>query len=231
MIMAYLILITMFATLILYWVTNWIIISTLQVVNFLEMEKPSVRLFTQLFQHILLNYSKDITKWVCGKLFVVIFAWTIFVLLSKKAIHQNHRGWQLDNGAVWQITMNVSLYHGYELSTIFCLGRMTNLLNRRVIIKACQFCATALIVTTWNIVFVLFPLQKCIWKNLGPAKPQFPSSKLKNIYQTFCWEREDIQELQRHWCARKVATRGWCPCSSRCNQTLTLGKDNYFFYP
>ena len=60
--MAYLILITMFATLILYWVTNWIIISTLQVVNFLEMEKPSVRLFTQLFQHILLNYSKDITK-------------------------------------------------------------------------------------------------------------------------------------------------------------------------
>ncbi|XP_029206325.1 nucleolar MIF4G domain-containing protein 1-like isoform X2 [Acropora millepora] len=37
-------------------------LSILKVVNFLEMEKPCVRLFTQLFQHILLNYSKDITK-------------------------------------------------------------------------------------------------------------------------------------------------------------------------
>lgn len=37
-------------------------LSILKVVNFLEMAKPSVRLFTQLFQHILLNYSKDITK-------------------------------------------------------------------------------------------------------------------------------------------------------------------------
>lgn len=130
--------------------------------------------------------------------------------------------------------MNLSLHHHHPLlweNDQFAY-------NRRVIITACQVLQLlrALLLqlsssqydSDFHSLFFV-SLQKCIWKNFGPAKPQFPSSKLKNIYQTFCCKREDIQELQRHWCARKVATRGWCPCSSRCNQTLALGKDNYFF--
>ena len=202
------------------------------------MEKPCVRLFTQLFQHILLNYSKDITKWVCGELFVMIFTWTVFVTCQTKTSKSSWAvnppyiealvdSWRMVLYTVWQITMNLSLYHGYELSTIFCLGRMTYLLLTDALPVLCYCCHRHNMIQL--LIHCLFSLQKCIWKNFGPAKPQFPSSKLKNIYQTFCWEREDIQELQKHWCARKVATRGWCPCSSRCNQTLALAKDNCFF--
>ncbi|CAH3015813.1 unnamed protein product [Porites evermanni] len=42
--------------------TRALSLAILKVVNFVELDKPSVRLFTSLFRHLLLDYSTDITR-------------------------------------------------------------------------------------------------------------------------------------------------------------------------